>query len=286
MGVVWFHADYPRSEVFSRSDLAVESARQSGRNKLVILPDKRDASGALGSFAWRQLIQNALQEDRWVLAAQPVVHLGQPTLQLHHELMARLIDEKANLVPASNFLPMAARHRLMSDVDRALVTLGLDYLRRKTSEHVAINLSFQGMADGAFMEWLGRVLGELKGDATRLSIELSEFACLRNVEAAQRAMSLVRKHGGRFGIDNFGLDPQAVKLLRQMPPDYVKLAGGLIAEVAGDEHTRNIVLSITQLARSLDVKVSAQNVENEAQVAALLAAGVEGGQGYLFGAPS
>lgn len=287
MGVVWFRSDYSRSEVFARSDLAVESARQSGHNALVILPDKRDEADALGSFAWRTLIKSALQEDRWVLVAQSVVQLGEPTLLLHSELMARLIDEKSNLVPASTFLPMAVRHHLMADVDRALVTLGLEHLRRKQGGgHVALNLSYQGVGDPEFMHWLGRELADLKGNAARLSVELSEFACLRNVEAAQRAMAMVRKHGAKFGIDNFGIDPRAVKLLRQMPPDYVKLAGGLVAEIANDENACNIVLSITQLAHSLEVKVMAQNVESEAQVAALRAAGVEGGQGYLFGVPS
>ncbi len=287
MGVMWFHPEYSRSEVFARSDLAVESARQSGRNALVTLSDKRDEAGALGSFGWRMLIKSALQEGRWVLAAQPVVLFGEPAPPLHSELMARLIDEKSNMIPASSFLPMAVRHRLMSDVDRALVTLGLDYLRRKGEDRrVALNLSYQGVSDPEFMDWLGGALVSLKDSATRLSVELSEFACLRNVEAAQRTMALVRKYGAKFGIDNFGLDPQAVKLLRQMPPDYVKLAGGLVAEVAVDGIACNIVLSMTQLAHSLDVQVLAQNIESEAQVAALLAAGVDGGQGYLFGVPA
>lgn len=286
MGLAWFHSDHLRSEIFARSDLAVESARHSGRNALVALPDKRNETDALGSFAWRMLIKSALQEDRWVLVAQPVVQLGDPTTLLHSELMARLIDAKGNLVPASSFLPMAVRHHLMSDVDRALVSLGLDYLMHKVdTEHVALNLSYQGVGDSEFMDWLGRLLADLKGNAARLSVEISEFACLRNIKAAQQALALVRKHGAKFGIDNFGADPQTVKLLRQMPPDYVKLAGGLIAEVATDENAYNIVLSITRMAHSLDVKVLAQNVENKAQAAALLAAGVDGGQGYLFGVP-
>ena len=287
MGLTWFHSDHLRSEIFARSDLAVESARQSGRNALVAMPDKRNETDALGSFAWRMLIKSALQEDRWVLVAQPVVKLSDPARVLHGEFMARLIDAKGNLVPASSFLPMAVRHHLMSDVDRALVSLGLDHLMHKSDNgHVALNISYQGVGNAEFMDWLDRMIARLYGKTARLLIELSEFSCLRNIEAAQRAMALVRKHGAKFGIDNFGIDPQTVKLLRQMPPDYVKLAGGLIAEVATDENAYNIVLSITQMAHSLDVEVLAQNVESEAQAAALLAAGVDGGQGYLFGVPA
>jgi diguanylate cyclase (GGDEF)-like protein len=287
MGVAWFHQGYSRSEVFSRADLAVESSRQAGRNAVVTLPDKRDDTSALGSFGWRMLIQNALKENRWLLVSQPVVRLADRTVMLHAEMMARLIDEKAQLVPASQFLPMAARHQLMPEIDRALVTLGLEYaaVGGVGREQIALNMSPQGVANRELVSWLGGVLGGLKGAATHVSIELSEFACLRNIEAAQRAMELVRKHGAKFGIDNFGVDPQALKLLRQIPPDYIKLSGGLIADIATNNEARNLVMSIVQLAKSLEVLVLAQNIENEAQVAALIAAGVEGGQGYLFGAP-
>ncbi|MBI3525129.1 MAG: EAL domain-containing protein [Betaproteobacteria bacterium] len=286
MGLVRFDSDCSRSEVFSRSDLAVESARQSGRNMLVSLPDDPVETSALGSFNWRVLIESALREGRWAMVKQAVVQLSQPKRRLHTELMARLIDEKGNHVPASIFLPMALRHRLMPSVDRALIALGLEHLLRTGGdEHVALNLSYQGIASEEFMDWLDLKLADLGGKAARLLFELSEFACLRNIEAAQRAMAMARKHGAKFGIDSFGLDPGAIKLLRQMPPDYVKLAGSQITGIADDANTLNIVLSITRLARSLDVKVFAKSIESDKQVAALLAAGVDGGQGFLFGAP-
>lgn len=287
MGVAWFHQGYSRSEVFSRADLAVESSRQAGRNAVVTLPDKRDDTSALGSFGWRMLIQNALKENRWLLVSQPVVRLADRTVMLHAEMMARLIDDKAQLVPASQFLPMAARHQLMPEIDRALITLGLEYaaIGGAGREQIALNMSPQGVGDRDLVAWLGGVLGGLKGAATHVSIELSEFACLRNIDAAKHAMELIRKYGAKFGIDNFGVDPQALKLLRQIPPDYIKLSGGLIGDIATNQEARDHVMSIVQLAKSLEVLVLAQNIESDEQVAALIAAGVEGGQGYLFGAP-
>jgi EAL domain-containing protein (putative c-di-GMP-specific phosphodiesterase class I) len=285
--VAYFRQDDKRSEIFARGDLATESARHAGHDGLVILPEQPDDKTALGSFGWRMLIQNALKENRWRLMAQPVVDLAERGRMLHGEMMARLVDGEGNLVPASQFLPMAVRHDLMPDIDRGLVSLALDYLRRQTDadKRIAINLSPQSVANAEFVAWLGARLAELKADARRLLLEISEFGCLRNVAAASEVMALARRHGARFGIDHFGLDPQSLRLMREMPPDYVKLNGGLVGAMATDEDARAVVESIVQLAHSLEVQVIAQNVEDEAQVGVLLAVAVDGGQGYLFGAP-
>jgi len=287
MGLAYFRQSDKRSDVFARADLAVETARQRSRDQLAVLADAGDQPSTLGSFGWRQLIQNALKENRWRLVSQPVVSLAQRGQHLHGELMARLVDADGRLVPAAQFLPMAVRHDLMPDIDRGLVALAIDYLSAQgdPGSRIAINLSPQSAADSGFVDWLGVRLAGLKDEAQRLLIEIAEFGCLADTEAARRVMDLARRHGARFGIDHFGLDPRALQLMRAMPPDYVKLNGGLVGAAAEDAQARAVVESIVRLAHSLEVQVIAQNVENEAQVGVLLAVSVDGGQGYLFGAP-
>jgi len=287
IGVGFFHSQDKRSDVSARADLAVESARQSSRNGFFVLPDTRDETISLGSFGWRTLIQTALVENRWRLLRQPVLSLGAFQTVLQGECMARLVDGLGELVPASNFMPMAARHRLMPEVDQAMVTLALDYLKQGTQEQtiVAINLSPQSMSSAEFMDWFSARLNELDERAARIAIEVSEFGVLRNVRAAKQLRDLIHSHGGQFGIDHYGLDPQALQLLRDLPPDYVKLTGALMSEVAAVESVTEMLKSFVKLAHSLDVMVIAQQVENSEQVAVLTAADVDAGQGYFFGAP-
>ncbi len=71
-------------------------------------------------------------EHRWRVLQQPVLILALPGTALQAERMARLVDAQGALLPASNFLPMASRHRLMPEVDRAMVTLALAYLKQNT----------------------------------------------------------------------------------------------------------------------------------------------------------
>nr|WP_315464263.1 EAL domain-containing protein [uncultured Rhodoferax sp.] len=287
VGVAFFLQDDQRSDVFARADLAVESARQSGRNGFHVLDDAQDENTSLGSFGWRTLIQSALVESRWRLLRQPVLTLGEQQLVLQAECMARLVDQQGELVPASHFMPMAARHRLMPDVDRAMVTLALQHVKASATpaEVVAINLSPQSVADGAFMDWLVLQMEALAGKGSRLAFELSEFGVLRNVQAAHRLREVVRLYGGKFGIDHFGVNPRAIELMRELLPDYVKLTGALMQEIEAVEAVSDMLQSFVKLAHSLDVMVIAQQVERAGQVAVLTRSQVDAGQGYFFGAP-
>lgn len=286
-GVAFFHHQDRRSDVFARADLAVESARQSGRNGFHVLQDATGDSQSLGSFGWRALIQTALVENRWRLLRQPVLQLDQAQTVLQFECMARLVDAKGDLVPASHFMPMAARHQLMPDVDRAVVSLALNYLVDKGREKalVVINLSPQSMASVDFMDWLAVKLGGLASQANQLAVEVSEFGALRNVQATLRLRGLMHTHGAKFGIDHFGLDPRALDLLRDVLPDYVKLTGSLTQEIEAVEAVSQMLESFVKLAHSLDVMVIAQQVERADQLVALARADVDGGQGYYLGAP-
>ena len=287
IGAAFFRQLDRRSDVFARADLAVESARQSDRHGFVVMENQPDESSSLGSHGWRTLIQTALVENRWRLLRQPVLSLGLPGKVLQGECMARLVDAQGALVPASNFMPMASRHRLMPEVDRAMVTMALEHLKKDihAEETVAINLSPQSMVDGEFMDWFVARLDSLGGGALRLAIEVSEFAALRHTPAAMRVRDLVRTRGGKFGIDHFGLDPKALKLLREILPDYVKLNGALLEDVEAVESVSDMLQSFVKLAHSLDVLVIAQRVERVEQVAALVSAQVDAAQGFYFGAP-
>jgi diguanylate cyclase (GGDEF)-like protein len=289
LGVAFFHKQDTRSDIFARADLAVESARQSRRNGFFVLHDNEEENMSLGSYGWRTLLQKALLENRWRLLQQPVLslRLGADRALLQNECMARLVDVNGTLIAASNFMPMAARHGLMPEVDQALVTLALDYLQQSTEKEtiLAVNICAHSMVSATFMAWFAKRLKQLRSRASQLAIEVSEFGVLRDKQAASQVRDLVRRHGGQFGIDHFGLDPQSLALLREILPDYVKLSGALMLEVATVDSARDMLQSFVKLAHALDITVIAQQVENSAQVAVLMAAKVDAGQGYLLGTP-
>lgn len=287
VGAAFFTQKDDRSDVFARADLATESARQTARNGFAVLNSAPEETSSLGSFGWRTLISSALVEKRWRLLYQPVMQLDETRRLIQTECMARLIDNNGSLVPAANFLPMAARHRLMPEIDKAMVALAFEHLRQGTPDGtvVAVNLSPQSVADSSFMNWLEQETLKLGRAARYLAIEVSEFGAVRNVAAAQNAKTLIQRFGGQFGIDHFGLEPKALDLLRTLVPDYVKLSSALMADLVAVETATEMLQSFVKLAHSLDVMVIAQQLESEQQLTILRAAQVDAGQGYYFGAP-
>jgi EAL domain-containing protein (putative c-di-GMP-specific phosphodiesterase class I)/GGDEF domain-containing protein len=288
MGVAFFHQEDTRSDVFARADLAVESARQSDLNGFTVLPDSHNAHASLGSHGWRTLIGSELVMNRWQLLRQPVVRLRDTDELIHDECMARLVDTRGELISASTFMPMAARHRLMLDIDRAMVMLALAHLKAGGNAvgKLAINLSPQSLGEPSFIDWLKPQIDILPpAQAARVSLEVSEFGALRH-PAGLRALRVLCRHCHvGFGIDHFDMAPQAVQMLRTTVPDYVKLSDALSHDLLEGEDSRELLASFVKLAHSLDVMVIAQKIEDHEQVAALLNVGVDGGQGFHFGAP-
>jgi EAL domain-containing protein (putative c-di-GMP-specific phosphodiesterase class I)/GGDEF domain-containing protein len=288
MGAAFFNKTEVRAAVFARVDLALETARQSSRNGLVVLAAEAANSSTMGSYAWRTLIKTALLENRLRIVHQTVRSLGPDHAELQRESMARLVDSEGKMIPAANFIPMATRHRLMADVDRAAVALVLARLPQQADESclVAINLSPQSIADQEFLSWFADQLSNLRGRAAMLAVEVPKFGVTNSLSTALQLRALVRKHGGKFGIDNFSLDADAMKLVRDIAPDYVKLTGSLIAELSKQEFVNELLKSFVALAHSLDIVVIAERVEHVSQVTPLAEIGVDAAQGYYFGAPT
>lgn len=311
IGGVTFTPSQTKGEIFAKADFAVETARQNGRNKAITMNFIEESYIAEGSQGWRALIHDALRENRWALVAQPVLSLVSGALY-QHEIFSRLIDANGNFVSAGKFMPMAFRHRMMEEIDTAIITLifellkseeerfkeipidvtlqsvdSLEELSSRVSHYkdVAVNISFQSIESPAFREWLSNQLGSSKNLAHRLSFEITEFGSIKDIESTKVFVRLIRSFGVRFGIDHFGLDPNALELLRQVPPNYIKLDGGLVQGILDNESGREHIRSIINLAKSLEIKVIAQNVESEQLRAMLVTDSIEFGQGYFLGTP-
>jgi len=286
IGCVEFTSLQTRAEVFAKADLAIETARQQGADNYVLLNFFDDTSIVTGSSGWRTLIQNALSENRWALFVQPVVCLRDRSI-FQHEIFSRLVDHQGNFVSAAKFLPMALRHHLMEDIDKAIVTLIFELLLSPVNrlKDVAVNVSIQSVQSLPFQEWLFEKLERSKVVANKLAFELNEFGYSKDLELTREFVTRLRSFNVRIGIDHFGLDSKSLDALKHVPPDYIKLDGGLVKTILSSEQGRDHLRSIISLAKSLEILVVAQNVESEELATILLEDNVIYGQGYHLGSP-
>jgi diguanylate cyclase (GGDEF)-like protein len=290
-GRLHYHCGVTRSEgalpefsaLLASADHALQRARVKGENQYEI--EVFDAAAAEGSQAWRALVARAIDEDRVALFAQNV--LGIPgRLPLHTEITVRMTREHGEPVPAAQFLPMAARHGLIARLDCRVVEKLLEHLARGSAvSMIAVNVSARTLADAEANRRLLALLDARRNLAGRMIFEMTEFGALQEWTLAQRFSGEVRRRGARFALDNFGMLQESLMLVHALRPHYIKLSPGYSRELAVNADCRFLVGSLVRIARSLDIEIYAQAVEDEGLVPTLAELGIAGFQGYATSRP-
>ena len=272
------------SALLAAADHALQRAREQGSNRHEI--EIFDQAAAEGSQAWRAHIRRALDDDGFALFAQNV--LGLPgRMPVHREVTVRMLAEHGEPIAAGQFLPMAARHGLIAELDCRVAGKLLECLARGsvTLPVIALNISAHTIADGDAVRKLLGLLDARKNFAGRLIFEMTEFGALQEWERSQAFSGEVRRRGARFALDNFGMREESLMLVHALRPLYIKLSPGYSRELAGSADCRFLVGSIVKIARSLDIGIFAQAVEDQDLVPLLQELGLSGYQGYTTELP-
>ena len=119
-------------------------------------------------------------------------------------------------------------------------------------------------------------------DPKFLEIELTESAVMSDAEESIRILESISRMGVLVSVDDFGTGYSSMSYLRRFPIDKLKIDRGFIAELISRADDASIVKAIVSLAHSLHLKVVAEGVETEEQLALLKTLGCDQYQGYQF----
>ena len=287
-GAVHFDAGAPPlPELLAAADLALTRAQGKGPNTYDLFELSELNRRGRGSLAWREYIESAIDKGTLALYAQPV--LGLPGRQLMQcEVVTRILDDASTPVPASQFLPMAARHRLMPKLDCRFLEMLIAKIDAgaKLAPVIAVNVSAQTVADAASCRRMIEALRGRRDVARRLVFEMTEFGVIQGPAISLSFATEVRLLGAQFAIDNFNLHRDSLRQLHYLLPHYIKLAPAYTAELMQNQDTRFIVSSLIRIAQPLEIGVIAQAVESQPLITMLEEMGFAGYQGYASGKPA
>jgi EAL domain-containing protein (putative c-di-GMP-specific phosphodiesterase class I) len=119
----------------------------------------------------------------------------------------------------------------------------------------------------------------------QLELEITETALVANVAIARSIVDQLRQAGVRVALDDFGTGYTALAQLLSLNLDRIKIDRSFVSRLGESEESRAIIRAILSLARDFGLRVTAEGVEDRAQLAYLKEQGCEEGQGYLFGRP-
>ncbi len=116
----------------------------------------------------------------------------------------------------------------------------------------------------------------------RLDLEITESVLLDRTDQVIAHLHALRALGVRISMDDFGTGYSSLSYLRAFPFDKIKIDRSFVRDLPGNRHTLAIVRAILGLASGLDMKVVAEGIETQADLACLAAEGCKEGQGFLF----
>ncbi|MGW8175774.1 MAG: EAL domain-containing protein [Stenotrophomonas sp.] len=117
----------------------------------------------------------------------------------------------------------------------------------------------------------------------RLMVEVTETSAVADIEAADRRLAALRDAGIKVCIDDFGAGAAAFDYLRELSVDSVKIDGAIVRDIQTDPRSKAMLHSIVEMCGSLRLETIAEMIETDGVASELKAAGVEYGQGWLFG---
>ncbi len=279
-------------ELLTAADSACYVAKKQGSGRVAVYSARDEAMARhTGEIQWLQKLQGALKENRFQLFHQLIVPAygtdgGGPAM----EVLVRLQDEDGHQVPPAEFVRAAERYRLMGLVDRwvvqtTLAALGRGAIPVPADRCVAINISGQTLADSQFLEFVVECLDSTGVNPPQVCFEISETAVVANLEHARRFVGVLHGMGCQFALDDFGSGVGSFSNLKSLPMDYLKIDGSFIRNLGRDSVNQAMVTAMIKLARTLNFKVIAEQVEDSAALDAARRMGVDFVQGYAISRP-
>ena len=279
-------ADY--DTLLRQSDIAMYVAKESGRNAWRFFDTAMQANLQQGVLLVSRL-RGALARQEFELHYQPVIALASGRL-LGAEALIRWRRPETPLMLPELFIDAAERSGLIVDIgewvlEQACCQL-VEWQCAGCGEFtMAVNLSVVQFRRGNIDEVVRRVLERSGLRPGCLELELTESTLVDDAEAFILSLQRLKALGVKLAIDDFGTGYSNLAYLQRFAVDKLKIDRSFIVRLNNSGQDRAIVDAIVQIARSLDLVVTAEGIEDPSVVQALIEMGCAQGQGYLFGKP-
>jgi diguanylate cyclase (GGDEF)-like protein/PAS domain S-box-containing protein len=274
--------------LLTNADVAMYRAKQQGRDNFQMYSP---------AMAQRALEQGALADKlRGALVANQMALFYQPTLDLATgrivgaEALLRWQHPELGLVFPKDFLSLA-------DFTGLILSLGpwaleqacaqaRDWHRRGSRDvFVAVNLSAYELQQSDLLGHVERALKQTGLEPSALHLEIPEGYAMQDLERTIEKLRSLKALGVAITIDGFGAGFSSLARLRRLPIDALKMDMSFVRGATTDPDDASLVTAVIAVAHSLKLKVIAQGVETEAQVALLRSLRCDGVQGYIWSPP-
>lgn len=258
IGITTYNYKDKIQEILSKADYAL-SVAESGEDDAIEVYKENSSHNVLGKFEWKKIIEEAIANNRFKMTAQPVMADNE---ELHKEIYIGLVDKNGERFNAGYFMPMVISLGMADKLDKYVLESSAKHIMTSQNEIFAVNITSEFCKDRMAFLWLRKFLSTNRQLRKNLFFEFQETTIVKLTEITKDISGLLKGMGYRFGIDHFTMQEEALNLISEIRPDYIKIeASNIIDEQnqASKDIALNALITITD---SLGIKLIATRIEN------------------------
>ncbi|HEX8145675.1 MAG TPA: EAL domain-containing protein [Pyrinomonadaceae bacterium] len=274
-------------DILRDADTAMYRAKSAGKSRYEIF-DKEMHTRAVNLLTLETDLRRALDRREFNVYYQPIVSLESGEVQ-GFEALLRWRHPAHGFIPPAEFIPVAEETGLILPIGRWALEEACRQMRewqaqfpRAARMYVSVNLSARQFANPELCEQIKEALETTELGPQSLKLEITESVVMENIEKTIEMLRQLRALGVESSIDDFGTGYSSLSYLHHFPSTTLKIDRSFIGRMGGADEKTEIVHTILLLARNLGMRVVAEGIETEAQLAQLRALSCDYGQGYLF----
>lgn len=269
-------------------DAAMYKAKELGRNRYQFYTQamNKDAEDRLRIDS---NLHTALENNEFEVFYQPIINLNNKQLT-GAEALLRWPGAQLGNVPPSVFIPIAEENGLIAPIGEWVMRQACEQIANWSMHSsmpldIAVNVSVRQFREKGFVEMVQSVLADTQIHPHQLHLEITERLLLEDMPEVDDTIAVLSAMGVRLSIDDFGTGYSSLSYLNRFSCDYLKIDRSFISRVDSDMDTAALTQAIITMGHSLNLKVIAEGVEEQGQLASLKALNCDMAQGYLIGKP-
>lgn len=274
--------------LIKNADMAMYHAKENGRDNFQFF-EKEMNLRAVERQSIEGELRYALEREELLLHYQPKLNLKTGAIT-SVEALVRWQHPQRGLLQPGQFLGVAEDSGLILGIGRWVLREACRQMRAwldagLPAVPVAVNISPREFRSADFFESVRAALKQTALDPKFLELEITEAVLMQNAASTSSALAELKAIGVRLAVDDFGTGYSSLSYLTRFPIDALKLDQSFVRNILVNRNDAIVARTIIKMGQSLKLRVIAEGVETEEQLAFLKAAGCDEAQGYYFSRP-
>lgn len=276
-------------EILRDADIAMHYAKEKNDGPAVFTKELR--SRFLERVRFEMDLRHAVERNELAMHYQPIVSLSDGRL-IGFEALLRWHHPEFGMIPPFKFIPIAEDSGLIQPITVWILNQTCRQLAKwqqiSASYNdliVSVNISGKHLVKDDLIDDVLDALDQSRIDPYTLKLEITESTAMENAEHTISILNKLKKIGVQLSIDDFGTGYSSLSHLHRLPFDTLKIDRSFVCRVGDNGEDSEVLQTVISLAKNLKMRVIAEGIETQAQLAVLQSLGCDYGQGYLLAKP-